>query len=372
MIDMKYSIIVPVFNREKTIRTCLEGLLDTSFSDFEIIVVDDGSSDDSYEASLAVANNHSNVRVIKRQENKGLSAARNVGMDNARGEYLIFIDSDDTFVKDALSDIDKLVTDNLDLLMYGIKIGKYKDKCWEQREYPKTVVDIKLEGNRRIVEWIYTSLETYKIQYYFTAYAKVLNKALIDKHNLRFQEDVTFGEDQVFTCNYLQFVDSFRYSNIPYYNIINWPATMLQSVDRLSLCPRTPDNFLHNQTANYEALMNLSKSTGLESVHEYAINYILDRPITRILFRQEDVRNKYRLSYSDLKAVTKMKIKPMLAVEGENVGKLKSKVIALYVDMILKDKPFWMVYSMIFIHRNVILNLNHFLNTIYRKIACLG
>lgn len=367
---MKYSIIVPVYNREMTIRTCLEGLLDTSFSDFEIIVVDDGSSDGSYDASLAVANNYSNVRVIKRQENKGLSAARNVGIDNARGKYLIFIDSDDTLVKDALSDIDKLVTDDLDLLMHGIKIGKYKNKCWEQREDPETVVDVKLEGNRKIVEWIYTSLNPYKVLY-FTAFAKVLNKALIDKHNLRFQEDLTFGEDQVFTCNYLQFVDSFRYSNIPYYNIINWPATMLPSSSRLSLCPRTPDNFLKNQTANYEALMNLSKSTGLNCVHEYAINYILDRPITRILFRNVDVRNRYRMSYSDLKAAAKLKIKPMLAVEGENVGQMRSKIIALYANMILKDKPFWMVYSMIFIHRNVILNLNHLLNTIYRKIARL-
>ncbi len=347
---MKYSIIVPLYNRCKIISTCIDGLMNTSFQDFEVIIVDDGSSDASYEISRKLSQKYSNVRVF-RQGNKGVSAARNYGIDNAQGDYIMFVDSDDTYVPDALSDIDQLVADDQDLLMFRHKGASFESGSWQERKQPKKKTDITIRGNKDVVNWMFTTLDPYEVPYY-SVWGKVFKKSILDENNIRFIEGLSLGEDQIFTCDYLQHVNVLRYVNIPYYNVISWPQSMRSF--GLGSCQRTPDDFLQNQRANYDALMRLANSTGLDSVHEYAINYILDRPITRVLYRNMDFRNKSRISYSELKYVTISKIKPLLQIEKQNVSRLKAKDIAFYCTMLLGDKPFWLVYCLICFQQNVV------------------
>ncbi len=347
---MKYSIIVPLYNRCKIISTCIEGLMDTSFQDFEVIIVDDGSSDASYEVSQNLSQKYPNVRVFK-QENKGVSAARNYGIDNAQGDYIMFVDSDDTFVPDALSDIDQLVADGQDLLMFRHKGASFESRSWQERKQPKEKTDITISGNKDVVNWMFTTLDPYEIPYYSVC-GKVFKKSILDENNIRFVEGLSLGEDQIFVCDYLQHVNVLRYVNVPYYNVISWPLSMRSF--GLGSCKRTPDDFLQNHRANYDALMRLANSTGLDSVHEYAINYILDRPITRVLYRNVDFRNKSRMRYSELKSVTISKIKPLLQMEEHNVSRLKAKDIALFSKMILGGKPFWAVYCLICFQQNVV------------------
>lgn len=347
---MKYSVIIPLYNRENTITTCVKGLLDTSFTDFEVIIVDDGSADSSYDVSRSIEEMYANVHVY-RQENKGVSAARNLGIEKAKGEYIMFLDSDDTFVHDALADIDKLVTQDLDLLMFLYASGRLKDKTWERRKTPKSIVDIQIESNGETIDWIFTDLAHVDIPFY-TIWAKVFKKSVLDRYNIRFDEIVSLGEDQIFVCEYLKYVEKFRYVNYPYYNLIIWPTEL--RTNGLGLGMRTPDNFLYNQKANYEALMRLSESTGLESVYKYAVNYILDRPITRILFRNLDLRNKGRIRYSELKETTFSKILPVLKLEEKGLPLMKAKDIAFYAKMILKRRPFWITYGLIFLQQNIL------------------
>lgn len=361
---MKYSIIVPLYNRCKILPTCIEGLMDTSYKDFEVVIVDDGSSDASYEVSRELSQKYSNVRLF-RQENKGVSAARNLGIDKAQGEYIMFVDSDDTYVPDALCDIDKLVADDQDLLMFRYKGGSYESRPWKNRILPRKITDIIIKRNKNVVNWIFTALNPYEVPFY-TVLGKVFKKSVLDENHIRFVEGLSLGEDQIFTCEYLQYVDVFRYVNIPYYNIIIWPQSMRSF--GLGSCHRTPDDFLRNQRANYEALMRLANSTGLDSVHEYAINYILDRPITRVLFRNVDMRNNNRIGYSELKSVTKSKIKPLLKLEESNVSRLKAKDISFYSIMILKDKPFWIVYCLIFLQQNTVNIISSYWAAIYRRL----
>ena len=95
------SIIVPVYNVEKYLLQCIGSILEQTYSDYEVILVDDGSSDSSGVICDQVAVNNPRFFVIH-QENSGLSAARNVGVDHAHGEFLIFVDSDDMLVNDSL------------------------------------------------------------------------------------------------------------------------------------------------------------------------------------------------------------------------------------------------------------------------------
>ena len=91
---MKISIIIPVYNVEKYLRECLDSILAQSYKDFEIILVDDGSTDSSGNICDEYSMKYENIKVLHKNNN-GLSSARNAGLDIAQGEYILFIDSDD-------------------------------------------------------------------------------------------------------------------------------------------------------------------------------------------------------------------------------------------------------------------------------------
>ena len=95
------SVIIPVYNVEKYLNACIESVLSQSFNDYEIILVDDGSTDNSGALCDEFAAKYDSISVIH-QENKGLGGARNTGIDAAKGSYILFLDSDDTIDPDCL------------------------------------------------------------------------------------------------------------------------------------------------------------------------------------------------------------------------------------------------------------------------------
>ena len=111
----KFSIIVPVYNTEKYLKRCLDSIKSQTFKDYEVIIVNDGSTDNSSD----IISKYS-YKVIN-QENQGLSMARNNGVKEASGDYLIFLDSDDYIEKDLLEEINNSLSNNPDLVRYQIK-----------------------------------------------------------------------------------------------------------------------------------------------------------------------------------------------------------------------------------------------------------
>ena len=108
------SIIIPVYNTEEYLRPCLDSILSQSFADYEVLLIDDGSSDESGRICDEYAQKDSRILVFHK-ENGGVSSARNRGIDNARGEYIVFVDSDDLVTDGYLkhlmeSDADMVVT----------------------------------------------------------------------------------------------------------------------------------------------------------------------------------------------------------------------------------------------------------------------
>lgn len=98
----KISVIVPVYNSEKYLHRCIDSILAQTFTDFEVLLIDDGSTDSSGEICDEYAHKDSRVRVFHK-ENGGVSSARNLGLDNAKGEWISFVDSDDWLVEDCYS-----------------------------------------------------------------------------------------------------------------------------------------------------------------------------------------------------------------------------------------------------------------------------
>lgn len=111
----KFSIIIPVYNVEKYIKRCLDSVFNQTEKDYEVIVVNDGTCDNSMEIVKGY-----NVKIIN-QKNQGLSAVRNNGVKRAKGEYIIFLDSDDYLEKNTLREINKLLNNNPDLVRYQIR-----------------------------------------------------------------------------------------------------------------------------------------------------------------------------------------------------------------------------------------------------------
>lgn len=115
----KYSVIVPTYNVEDYIEKCLNSILNQNFDDYEIIAVNDGSTDKSGEIVARIAEQNADKINVITQENKGLGGARNTGMAAAKGEYFIFVDSDDYITPDMFSKIDAFLTKTpVDLLCF--------------------------------------------------------------------------------------------------------------------------------------------------------------------------------------------------------------------------------------------------------------
>jgi glycosyltransferase involved in cell wall biosynthesis len=114
-----FSIVIPLFNKEKYIKETLRSVLNQSFTDFEIIVINDGSTDNS----LNMVNFFTDKRIsIIDQENKGLCASRNVGIKKANGKFIAFLDADDLWMEDYLETINKLITLNKDHKIFATNV----------------------------------------------------------------------------------------------------------------------------------------------------------------------------------------------------------------------------------------------------------
>ena len=118
MKNPEISIIIPVYNAEKYLGRCIESVLSQTYRDFELILVDDGSSDSSGQICDAYANKDARIHVIHK-ENGGVSSARNRGIKEALGEYIMFIDSDDSIVEHCFSFLFEERTSMPDLTIFS-------------------------------------------------------------------------------------------------------------------------------------------------------------------------------------------------------------------------------------------------------------
>lgn len=134
---IKYSFIIPVYNTEKYLKKCLDSLVNQTYKDFEIIVVNDGSTDKSSSIISKYQKKYKNIIVIDK-ENEGLSMARNRGVQKSSGKYIIFVDSDDYVSNKLLEEVDKKIDDS-DILRFQIatedeeytKINEYHEEGFE-------------------------------------------------------------------------------------------------------------------------------------------------------------------------------------------------------------------------------------------------
>lgn len=187
MENCKYSIIIPIYNSVDTIEETILSIVNQSYSNFELILVDDGSDDGCVEVCKKYFYFDKRIRYVY-TVNQGVSAARNIGLDMMSGQKVLFVDADDKLCEDCLEQISQY---DEDLVLFGYEklfekqasqFCTYKDACYS------------LSRN------VFTSLfDDGKLR---TVWGKVFNAELIKKNHLLFHVDLDYAEDTVFACAY--------------------------------------------------------------------------------------------------------------------------------------------------------------------------
>ena len=251
----KFSIIIPVYNVEKYIDGCLKSVMNQTFKDYEVIVVNDGTKDNSMDIVKKY-----DVKVIE-QKNQGLSAARNTGVKHAKGDYLIFLDSDDSWNKDLLKELSKSIKNNPDVVRFQIQ------ETYENSDDVKPFNEQSFEGKNGV--------EAFKIisSYHFieNAWCYAIRRDYYKKNKFTFKVG-TIHEDYGLTP--LIIIKAEKVNSIEYigYNYLQRQGSIMSSTAYEKIQKRVGDMYEH-----YLFLISEIDKTKLDSkvFKSYAANNIL-------------------------------------------------------------------------------------------------
>lgn len=206
---MKISFIVPVYNCKNYLSSCVDSIRSVNAEDYELLLIDDGSTDGSGNLCDELAEKYPEIRVVH-QTNAGASAARNRGLEIASGERIIFVDSDDAIDSDAMRTMiqDKRFS-NSDLILYHLSFDYYKNQVC----YRSTQVGYPYDGVMDQVVWAGVLRDLFRCDSLTSACTKVFRRALLEKHGIRFRSGMIMYEDFEFVLRYMRHCD--RIWNVP-------------------------------------------------------------------------------------------------------------------------------------------------------------
>lgn len=198
---MQFSVIIPCYNCVKTLETTVNSVRTCGLTDYEILLIDDGSADGTAKLCDTLCVRYPELRCVH-QKNAGVSAARNRGIDEARGEYLWFVDADDTVDVGALSDAaDTIDRQQPDMLLFGISFDYYHHGKLYRRDklVPPCAGNLTLEQLKKQFQ------EFYECNALTTACNKFMRRDILMQSGVRFREDMILMEDFLFVLELLPY-----------------------------------------------------------------------------------------------------------------------------------------------------------------------
>lgn len=189
------SIIIPMYNSELYIEKTINSIINQTFENFELLIVDDGSTDSSYEICKKIASKDQRIIVFSKT-NGGVSSARNFGIDHAKGEWILFIDSDDYINKEYIQSFISHLNNKESLTIQKGCIIIHPNRKHEVYCVNDTILHARTRNQ------IFSALYE-KILLYSSVWGKLFNKSIIAKNNLKFNENILNGEDRLFVSDYL-------------------------------------------------------------------------------------------------------------------------------------------------------------------------
>ena len=270
---MTISIIIPCFNAANYLENTINSILKQTYKDFEIIIVDDGSTDETAELCRKLSAAHTNIRYIY-QCNQGPSAARNHGLKVAEGEYITFADADDYVEENFLSSFTQHIDSKCELIAAGHKTASLFNNSLSNIK----TINLQEEVCRSTANCALAFFNRAKEGYYpFFVYGKLYKRNLIQKHSIEFPVECSLGEDRVFLLRYLEHTNNIKFiANCNY--IILSRAELSQT--RLSSKKRSLNSYFSCFSFNYEQLIKSYSKFKLPIIKSYADNYIVEKLFT--------------------------------------------------------------------------------------------
>lgn len=250
------SIIVPIYNAEKFLVKCLKSILNQDFTDFELLLVDDGSSDNSRAICAEFALCDSRIIIVD-GNHKGAASARNKGLDIAIGRYVVFVDSDDWVESNYLSDFFRQPFDDTKVTMVTQPIYfHYQDgRVANFIHYAEDIL---------IVDNFAEQIVNNRILHNGCPVAKLLNLTIIKENNLRFDSKLTIHEDHVFIFDYLMLVEQIVISNVSTYRYMRYDGSCTLSTGEHSV-----STYMHASSMLMGRIGKLTERYQMESHKEY-------------------------------------------------------------------------------------------------------
>lgn len=197
----KVSVIVPIYNVEKYLEKCINSLLSQTLEDIQIILVNDGSKDNSGNIAKECEKNNKNRIIYVEKENGGLSDARNYGLKYATGDFIAFLDSDDYIEKNAYEEMyNKAIEENADYVECDF-IWEFPNKIRVDKQYP-------YKNKKEMLSFVRV-----------VAWNKLIKRQLITDNNLEFPKGLRY-EDVEFTYKLIPFINKFAYVDKPFIHYV--------------------------------------------------------------------------------------------------------------------------------------------------------
>lgn len=199
---LKYSVIIPVYNVENYLSRCLDSLLAQNYADLEILLIDNGSKDQSGQICEDYVAKFSNITAYH-IPNKGVGSARNFGLAKAKGEFICFVDADDYLEGNLFSDLESQLDSQLDLLVFSY----YNSMEQNLSEITRSAKILPTEGKKDKSDFIALFQELCLTDMMYTVWNKIYRRKFLEEHQIVF-ESYELGEDVRFNLNVYQHVNT--------------------------------------------------------------------------------------------------------------------------------------------------------------------
>ena len=286
-----FSIIIPIFNTELYLRRCLDSIVNQSFRDIEVILVNDGSKDNSINICLEYIEKDKRISLILKQ-NEGLSEARNDGIKKAKGDYILFVDSDDFIDEKACETFYIVIKEYFHLEIIAAKHEVIKKKKRIQR--PIVIPDDVVSG----VEFLKQQFEAKK--YYCNVVRNVYNRKFLIDNYLYFKKGL-LAEDMDWTPRVFILARRVKAIDYPFYKNVKRNKSITRSIDKTKfiddvLYILNEFNFLLNEIDD-EELKVLFKN--------YQVNCFLNTYMMKKGYSSEGVNDLFDKAFLENKALTR-------------------------------------------------------------------
>lgn len=256
---LKFSVVIPIYNAEKTLLECVDSIMNQNYNNLELILVNDGSKDKSLDVCLQIKDRDSRVIVIDKQ-NEGVARARNDGLHACSGDYVYFVDPDDYIESNLFSDISKILKNNeVDAVVFGHrkKIVKNTDTYIKEVSTNSFIVKDNIELKKQHLTKMYLDGVG------FSAWDKVINVNFLKKNNIVFPL-LKRGQDMAFCANVFEKSNSIICLDNVYYNYIDINSTNNNKIDP-------------NIIENHEYIFNCLSNIFIDNITDFYKNDFLKK-----------------------------------------------------------------------------------------------